>query len=166
MNRRDFLRGATAASFFSSTLVAQSISRPKVIVVGGGLAGLCTAYELRKAGYQVTVLEGQGRAGGRVLTLREGLFPGLTAETGATRIPDRHHITLSYVQEFGLTLEPFHQGDLDDVIHFRGKNYLETQGNEPDWPLQLTAEERRLGRKGLAERYLGGPLKLALSRRG
>jgi monoamine oxidase len=106
-------------------------------------------------------LEGQGRAGGRVQTLREGLYPELTAETGATRIPDTHHLTLSYVQEFGLKLEPFHSGDLADVIHLRGKNYVLGHGSEPDWPLNLSPEERRLGRRGMAERYLGGPVQRA-----
>jgi monoamine oxidase len=76
-----------------------------VIIVGGGLAGLSCAYELRRLGYEVVVLEGRGRAGGRVQMLREGLDPELSAEAGATRIPDTHKLTLSYVHEFGLTLE-------------------------------------------------------------
>jgi monoamine oxidase len=82
-----------------------------VVVVGAGLAGLSCAYELRKLGFEVVVLEGQGRAGGRVQTLRDGLDPELSAETGATRIPDTHWMTLAYVREFGLTLEPFKSGD-------------------------------------------------------
>lgn len=122
------------------------------------MAGLSCAYELRKYNFDIVVLEGQGRAGGRVQTLREGLYPGLSAETGATRIPDTHEFTLSYVREFGLTLEPFHNGDFADVVHLHGKNYVGDHNPEPDWPLQLTAEERRLGRKGLAERYMAGPL--------
>jgi monoamine oxidase len=132
-----------------------------VVIAGGGLAGLSCAYELQKYGLDVVVLEGQGRAEGRVQTLREGLYPGLTAETGATRIPDTHQFTLSYVREFGLTLEPFHSGDLADVLHLRGRNYAAGHGSEPDWPLRLSPEERRLGRNGMAERYLAGPLQLA-----
>ena len=37
----------------------------KVLVLGAGIAGLVSAYELRKAGYQVQVLEYNSRAGGR-----------------------------------------------------------------------------------------------------
>jgi monoamine oxidase len=65
------------------------------------------------------------------------------------------------VREFGLTLEPFHGGDLADVLHLRGRNYTAGHGPEPDWPLRLSPEEHRLGRNGMAERYLAGPLQLA-----
>jgi monoamine oxidase len=40
-----------------------------VIVVGAGLAGLATAYELSRRGCQVTVLEAADRPGGRAYTL-------------------------------------------------------------------------------------------------
>jgi monoamine oxidase len=153
MNRREFLAAAGAAAF------ASAATTQKVIIAGGGLAGLVCAHELRKRGFEVIVLEGQGRAGGRVQTLREGLDPELSAETGATRIPDTHHLTLSYIHEFGLPLEPFKGGDLADVVHLRGRNYVLAKGLEPDWPLQLRPEERRCGRKGLAEHYMAGPLK-------
>ncbi len=43
-----------------------------MVVVGGGIAGLATAYELGKAGYDCTVLEARGRAGGRNFTVRGG----------------------------------------------------------------------------------------------
>lgn len=43
-----------------------------VLVLGAGMAGLVAAYELRKAGYTVKVLEYNERAGGRAWTLRGG----------------------------------------------------------------------------------------------
>src|SRR6266403_512431 len=161
MNRRSFLAAAAAAAFAPATLLRAADGKRRVVVVGAGLAGLSCAYELRKLGFEVVVLEGQGRAGGRVQTLREGLDPELSAEAGATRIPDTHWMTLAYVREFGLTLEPFKSGDLADVVHLRGRNYVAGHGPEPKWPLQLSPEERRLGRSGMAEHYLNWPLKLA-----
>ena len=41
-----------------------------VAVVGAGIAGLTAAYELLRAGFDVTVFEGQKRYGGRSLTVR------------------------------------------------------------------------------------------------
>ena len=40
-----------------------------VLILGAGIAGMTAAYELRNAGYQVQVLEYNGRAGGRNWTL-------------------------------------------------------------------------------------------------
>src|SRR5258708_7268809 len=49
-----------------------------VIILGAGLAGMTAALELRKAGYNVQVLEFNSRAGGRNWTLRGGdTFTGL-----------------------------------------------------------------------------------------
>ncbi len=43
----------------------------QVIVVGAGLAGMAAATVLKRAGYNVTVLEASSRAGGRVQTYRQ-----------------------------------------------------------------------------------------------
>ncbi|MFI5676017.1 FAD-dependent oxidoreductase [Streptomyces cellulosae] len=42
------------------------------VVVGGGIAGLTTACQLGKAGYDRTVLEARDRTGGRDFTVRAG----------------------------------------------------------------------------------------------
>src|SRR5215469_18592587 len=44
----------------------------KVAILGAGIAGLVSAYELRKAGFECTVLEARDRPGGRNWTIREG----------------------------------------------------------------------------------------------
>lgn len=153
LNRREFLGSLAFAAW-----QARAAGAKKVVIAGAGLAGLSCGYELRKRGYDVLVLEGRARPGGRVETFREGLAPGLTAETGATRIPDTHDLTLAYVKEFGLTLEPFKSEGLADVYHLRGKTYKLGEGPGPEWPVALRPEERRLGLNGMAERYLLPPL--------
>ena len=40
-------------------------SEQKVVVVGAGMAGLSAAWELRRRGFSVTVLERDARVGGR-----------------------------------------------------------------------------------------------------
>src|SRR5687768_3568276 len=84
VKRRDVLK--IAASFTNPLalwprLAAQT--RKRVIVAGGGLAGLTCAYELSQRGHEVTILEAAGRTGGHVRTHRENLADGLYADAGA-----------------------------------------------------------------------------------
>src|SRR5580765_6086143 len=44
----------------------------KIVILGGGIAGLVSAYELGKAGFQCTLLEARDRPGGRNWTVRKG----------------------------------------------------------------------------------------------
>jgi monoamine oxidase len=84
--------------------------RGTVTVLGAGVAGLATAWELERLGYRVELLEGSGRLGGRVHTHRFGTGPGApVAELGAMRIPAGHRRVLDYVDRLGLTgeLRPF-----------------------------------------------------------
>jgi NADPH-dependent 2,4-dienoyl-CoA reductase/sulfur reductase-like enzyme len=43
-----------------------------VLILGAGIAGLVATCDLRRAAYQVTVIEYHGRAGGRAWTIRGG----------------------------------------------------------------------------------------------
>jgi oxygen-dependent protoporphyrinogen oxidase len=57
----------------------------RVVVVGAGIAGLTAGYELRKAGYQVTVLEAKDIPGGRMAEKMHGSFMKYTGATGLFR---------------------------------------------------------------------------------
>jgi len=65
----------------SQAAVSPGTSR-QVLVLGAGLAGLAAAYELKKAGYAVTVLEARTRPGGRVLTYATRSRTGSTPRWG------------------------------------------------------------------------------------
>ena len=46
--------------------------KTRVVILGAGMAGLVSAYELREAGYEVSVLEARERVGGRTWSVRRG----------------------------------------------------------------------------------------------
>jgi monoamine oxidase len=94
----------------------------RVVILGGGIAGLASAYELGKAGFQCTLLEARDRPGGRNWTVRNGTtveFIDGTRQTakyvssesyfnaGPARIPGVHKTILSYCKELGVALEVF-----------------------------------------------------------
>ena len=139
----------------------------RVIIIGAGLAGLTAAYELTQSGHDVTVLEAQGRPGGRVRTLRDPFADDLYAELGAARIPDNHEWTLKYVKLFGLTLTPFYPATGRSTTFLRNIRAVTDSGTEPDlrqFHLNLTPDELGLGVDGLLEKALGSSLRLAENR--
>jgi len=159
MMRRRLL--ALAALLAAMAPLCPGLSRAatprKVIVLGAGLAGLAAAYELRRAGHEVTVLEARERAGGRVNTLREPFADGLHAEAGALFIPQNHDLTLGYARSFGLSLEPA-MPLFESRLYFVGGRRVVPASSSAEWPFDLSAAEKELGRAGLWRRYLDDAL--------
>ncbi len=88
ITRREMLQrslGAAAALLMSDSLLARRAAPTagRVIVVGGGFSGLAAAYELSKAGYDVTVAEARNRVGGRVISFSD-LVPARTSRAAAS----------------------------------------------------------------------------------
>ncbi len=91
----------------------------KVAILGSGIAGLVAAYELRKLGFDCTVLEARDRPGGRNWTIRRGdkvefvdgtlqqcaFDDGLYLNAGPGRIPSIHRTILGYCRELGIPME-------------------------------------------------------------
>ncbi len=139
VTRRDFLYRVGAAGGFNAAFLAinglgltpppvASKAEPlpaasghgaKVIILGGGIAGLVAAYEARAAGFAPTVLEARPRPGGRNWTVRGGdsiMLEGLPAQTcafepghyqnvGPARLPSIHRTMLGYCRALGVPLE-------------------------------------------------------------
>jgi monoamine oxidase len=102
-----------------------------VLILGAGLAGMTAAFELRKAGYKVQVLEFNRRPGGRNWTLRGGdtfaelgaltriceFEQGLYFNPGPWRIPYHHRGVLDYCKRLNVALEPFIQLNHNALLH-------------------------------------------------
>ncbi|WUH30924.1 FAD-dependent oxidoreductase [Streptomyces sp. NBC_00445] len=123
--REQPFRALSAGDF---TLTGRGAS--KVVIVGGGIAGLAAAYELGKAGYDCTVLEAGERAGGRNFTVRGGdttvdlygnrqtarFGDGEYMNAGPARIP-QWMVTLDYCRELGVPLEVFTNVNADAYLY-------------------------------------------------
>jgi monoamine oxidase len=157
VNRRRFLQQSARAAPFAAIALsasARTIDVNPTVIVGAGLAGLRAADLLRKAGLPVVVLEAQGRAGGRVLTVRAPFDEGLHAEAGAIRIAGAHRAVLRAVRRHRLTLVPFEPtGSAVTAIDKRPATTLDDQRA---WTLDLKPSERGLTPSALFERYVGG----------
>ena len=103
-------------------------------MLGAGVAGMIAAMELRRAGYRVTILEYNDRAGGRTWTIRGGdrftelggavqdctFDDGLYINPGPWRIPYHHRAMLDYCKRLGVALEPFVQVNHNAYLHAAG----------------------------------------------
>ncbi len=99
------------------------ISQHKTVtVIGAGLAGLSAAYELNRAGWNVTVLEARDRVGGRCCTVRN-FSQGLVAEGGGEFVDESHARMIALADQFNLKLAVTHswRGKDHDWAEFDGK---------------------------------------------
>jgi monoamine oxidase len=105
------------------------------VILGAGISGLTCAYELERAGYDVTVIEASQRIGGRNLTVRRGDLidemgnpqicqfdddPGLYFNCGPARIPAHHNHILHYCKELDVPLEMFINVNYHAWVHDPG----------------------------------------------
>ena len=91
----------------------------KVVILGAGIAGLTAALEMRKAGFECTIIEARERPGGRSWSVRDGSVVEFTDGTkqtcswsdggylnaGPARIPSIHTHLLDYCSKLGVPLE-------------------------------------------------------------
>jgi monoamine oxidase len=108
--------------FVAAAFAVPQRSGQRIVVLGGGLAGLAAAYELQQLGHTVTVVEAQSRPGGRVRTLRDNL--AVYVEAGAEQIPAAHDITISYAKLLGLNLLRTGVPNTRSLYNLRGRNLL------------------------------------------
>ena len=91
-----------------------------VIIIGAGLSGLSTAYQLKKAGINFKILEAQSRLGGRIETIYGKQDTPM--EMGATWFGEEHLNLIQLLSE--LNIGYFEQ-------HTEGISLFETMSFEP-----------------------------------
>lgn len=135
---------AETADIIAKGLRPLSKAEPKrVIVAGAGISGLAAAYELVRAGHDVTVLEARNRTGGRIWTWREAFADGLYAEAGAAHLAEHHTLGRSYAAHLGLVPQPVPAETGEALLAMNARKVtfadLNVKGNEP--PFALPAPE-------------------------
>src|SRR5262245_42964348 len=113
-----------------------------VAIVGGGVSGVYAAWRLmRDSGPStfannggrpnITVFEGSGRIGGRMLSVTPPGMPATKCELGGMRFMSRHVIVSALVQYFGLAAIPFPVFEPENIAYFRGTQLRLSDLNTP-----------------------------------
>ncbi len=133
LTRREMLQRSFAAG--AALLISERFSGPllagagRVVVIGAGFSGLAAAYELQRAGYEVTVVEARNRVGGRVLSFSD-LVPGKNVEGGGELIGSNHPAWVAYAKQFGLSFLDVGEEDLEAPIVINGKKVTAEQSEQ------------------------------------
>lgn len=118
----------------------------RVGILGGGLAGLSAAFELRKLGFDITIFEAEEkRIGGRVLTHYFDQQKQLYGELGPMRFPVSHETTWHYLDLFRLNTRPFIQTNENAFRYVRSIRVRNRPGEVQQYiypVFEMTPEER------------------------
>ena len=125
VTRREMIQRSLAAAgaLLISDQIAFALPQGKagrVIVIGAGFSGLAAAYELTRAGYEVTVVEGRNRVGGRVISFSD-IVAGKNVEGGGELIGSNHPAWLGYAKQFKLNFLDVGEEDAEFPVVVNGK---------------------------------------------
>lgn len=88
-----------------------------VVVIGAGLAGLTAARELTRRGFDVVVLEGRDRVGGRTFS---ATLAGVPVDRGASFVGPTQDAVLKLAADLGCATTPTHNSG-ENLIRWRGR---------------------------------------------
>ena len=93
-----------------------------VAVIGGGISGLTTAFDLSQRGYKVVVLERQVHAGGNAVSERMG---GFLMEHGPSTVNAQSPAALALSKRLGIDADQCDLGDGVKQRYLVGKGELQ-----------------------------------------
>ena len=137
LRRRELLAGgaglAMAAALGGRLSAAIAADGPRIVIVGGGLAGLTCAYRLKQAGYRADLYEASDRLGGRCWTLRDYFDQDQIGEHGGELIDQGHTQIRQLAQQLGLRLDNLLSGEVNGTepfYNFDGAAYSFAQATD------------------------------------
>ena len=163
VKRREFLSGIAQTSIAlmmlgrTSQVVATSLNKPSVVILGAGLSGLYAAMLLEVQGLKVTILEARDRVGGRIYTLNE--LPG-KPEAGGVSFGKSYKTLLALAQKLEVEVEPLPGFDRELLLHINGKSILPSQWTNSE-ANKLSEAEKNILPSRLMSSYINpnNPLK-------
>jgi monoamine oxidase len=109
-----------------------SLKGRRVVVVGGGLAGLAAARDLIARGADVHLLEARERLGGRVWTVHDKEFSDVPLELGGEFIDGEHAAIRALCHDLRLTLQHVLKDGFGLALDVNGRVQL-FNGQRPIW---------------------------------
>ncbi|MCB0524062.1 MAG: FAD-dependent oxidoreductase [Lewinellaceae bacterium] len=140
-SRRRFLENAGKATLIGAALPTLQIpglkgfiSRavmPRIVIVGGGIAGLNALHTLKKSGLDATIYEASNRCGGRMFTVIGAMGEGSWTEFGGEFVDTDHKDMWDLAEEFRLELIDYAQESeaalTKEAFFFNGEHYTLAQ---------------------------------------
>jgi monoamine oxidase len=134
-SRRQLIAGtaATAASAALPDVASAALPKPRIVIIGAGIAGLNAALTLQDAGVASTVYEASNRIGGRMFSATSIWADGQVSEWCGELIDSGHETIIGLARRFGLPLDDFAGNpSLRDTYKILGRYYTVEQAYE-DW---------------------------------
>src|SRR4051812_38795843 len=121
--------GAIAAAL---PRTASAKAQPKIVIVGGGIAGVTCALKLADRGLASTVYEASGRIGGRMFSNTNSWADGQVTEWCGELIDTGHETIQALAKRFGLKLDNLHAAEpknSQDTYQFFGSYYKQSSAD-------------------------------------
>ena len=112
--------------------LGRSLKGARVLICGGGLAGLTAARGLIDRGAEVHLVDARNRLGGRVWTVRDQGFNEIPLEAGGEFIDGEHAEIRKLVSDLGLQLQLILREGFGLALDLRGRVQL-FKGQRPIW---------------------------------
>ncbi|MBS1600217.1 MAG: FAD-dependent oxidoreductase [Bacteroidetes bacterium] len=148
-SRRQFLKDAALTAggvallpSFTKTFSFDLADDTKIAIVGAGMAGLNSAYQLKKLGLKSTVYEASARTGGRMLTLENQFGKNITTDLGGEFVDTTHTEIIQLTKELNVDFYDLRRDSLSPkAFYFDGKHLDEQDLRDALLPFSAQIEK-------------------------